>query len=151
MKKLAIILGSLFSVIVIVVAIVNIYSWHKSRQYQDTAVPYIKAVIPEISKWDMNSLKGHMAPKVLEQTTDEKFTKVIGFFSKLGGLKSFDNPDFVKAYTGSNPEEGTQTIVTYTVEAVYENGDAEITLALLESGSSFKIYKFHIRSIALLE
>lgn len=151
MKKLAIILGSMFSVIVVVIAIINIYTWHKSQKYEETAVPYIKTVIPELSKWDTKSIKGYMAPKVLEQTTDETFTKVIDFFSKLGRLKSFEDPDFSKAYTGSNAEEGTQTIITYTVDAVYENGDAEITLALLESGDSYKIYKFHISSIALVE
>ena len=92
-----------------------------------------------------------MAPKVIEQTTDEKFTKVVEFFSKLGRLKSFEDPDFSKEYTGSNAEEGIQTIITYTIDAAYENGDAVITLDLLESEDSYKIYKFYISSIVLVE
>ncbi len=151
MRQLAIILGSLFSVIAAVVLIVNIATWYKEQQYEDTAARYVKAVIPELSKWDTESAKGYMAPKVLEQTENERFAKIIAHFSKLGSLKSFAEPDFSRAYTGTNPEEGTQTIITYTVDAVYEKGDAVITISLLETGDSFKIYKFHVSSMTLVQ
>lgn len=150
MKPLGIILGSLFLVIALVVATVNVVTWYKSTQYEDTAVPYIKTAIPVLSKWDAESIKEFMAPKVLEQTTDENFSKIIKYFSNLGSLNSFEEPEFSDVYTGTNPEEGTQTIVNYTVDAVYENGDAVITISLLKSGNSFKIYKFHISSRALV-
>lgn len=45
---------------------------------------------------------------------------------------------------------GKQTIVTYTIPAHYQNGDATITIRLLEDGKDFKLYHFNLQSMALI-
>ena len=151
MKKVLMVFGGIFLVIVLAFAGMGLFAWYKSSQYDDTAVPYIKATIPEISTWNTELIKGYMAPQVLDETTDENFEKIINYLSKLGALITLGEPSFTRIHTGANIESGKQTIVTYTIDAVYENGDAVITMSLLDRGNSFQVYKFHINSMALAE
>lgn len=151
MKKVLMGLGGIFLVIVLAFAGMGLFAWYKSSQYDDTAVPYIKATIPELSTWDTDLIKSYMAPTVLEETTGENFAKIIKYLSRLGTLITVGEPIFTRIHTGANLADGKQTIVTYTIDAVYENGDAVITMSLLDLGSSFQVYNFHINSIALIE
>jgi len=150
-KKVFIVLGVIFSVLIFLIAGIGAFTWYKSSKYEDTAVPYIKAVIPELSKWDTEITKSYMAPEVQKEITDDDFNKVIKYLSKLGSLASFEEPNFTNIYTGATLESGKTTLVTYTIDAVYENGDAVITITLLDLGNSFNVYKFYINSMALAQ
>jgi hypothetical protein len=151
MKKALMVFGGIFLVIVIALGGMGLFTWYKASQYEDTAVPYIKAAVPELSQWDPDLTKKYMVPKVLKETTDEKFAKIIKYLSKLGTLITLGEPSFTKIHTGATLEDGKQTVVTYTIDAVYEKGDATITMSLLDLGTSFQVYKFHIASLALAE
>ncbi|MCP3176516.1 hypothetical protein MJO47_05320 [Desulfuromonas sp. KJ2020] len=151
MKKVFMVLGVVSLVVVLAMAGIGIFTWYKSSQYKDTAVPYIKATVPELSKWDPEVIKGYMAPEGIKDVSDENFVKIIRYLSKLGALLSMEEPSFSNIYTGSTLEGGSQTIVTYTIDATYEKGDAEITMTLLDLGNTFQVYKFHISSMALVE
>ncbi|ARU55874.1 hypothetical protein OLMES_1800 [Oleiphilus messinensis] len=63
-----------------------------------------------------------------------------------------EEPEFNQVRSGAIVREGANTIVTYnTVLAHYENGDAQITIRLLDLGGSFEVYHFHVNSAALIE
>jgi hypothetical protein len=62
-----------------------------------------------------------------------------------------EEPQFTQVYAGTTAEDGGNTYVTYTVLASYENGDAVLTIQLLDLGESFAIYQFNVNSIALLD
>lgn len=151
MKKVLMIFGGIFLVIILAFGGMGLFAWYKASQYDDTAVPYVKSALPVLSQWDPEVIKEYMVPKVMEQTTKEDFSKIIKYLSKLGALSSFEEPSFTNINTGATLENGKQTIVTYTINAVYENGDAFVTMSLLDLGKSFQIYKFHINSKALMD
>lgn len=151
MKKVFMVLGGIFFVVILGIAGMGSYAWYKSSQYEETAVPYIKATVPVISNWDTEVIKGYMVPEVLAETTDGDFAKIIKYLSKLGSLKKMEEPSFARIYTGATINDGKNTYVTYNINAEYEKGAAVINIVLLDLGDHFQIYRFHINSMALVE
>jgi hypothetical protein len=151
MKKVFMVLGVIFLVIILAIAGMGIFTWYKSSKYKETAVPYLKAIVPELSKWDPELAKKYMIPKLLKETSDEDFSKIFKYLSKLGSYQKMNEPNFTKIYTGATLEDGKYTLVTYTINAEYENGDAVITIVLLDLGTNFQVYRFNINSMALAE
>ena len=151
MKKIFMILGGIFLVIILLIIGMGLFTWYKSSKYEETAVPYIQSTVPELSKWDPELARTYMVPKVLEEISDEDFAKIFKYLSKLGSLKKINEPKFAEISTGATFGDGKQTLVTYTIDAVYENGDATITIVLLDLGTAFQVYRFNVNSMALAE
>ncbi|HEY5674730.1 MAG TPA: hypothetical protein VIR78_13550 [Malonomonas sp.] len=151
MKKFLVLSGLALVVIVTVAACIFAYSKYEESQYTDSAVPYVKMVVPEISKWDVETIKRHMNAESLEATSEERISGVLQYLSRLGALKEAAEPRFSKVFTGPYVEGVRKTFVAYKIDAIYENGDAVITLNLLDNGGSYQVYKFDIKSAALTE
>ena len=149
-KKVLKVIGIIFLCIIALFGAIATYTYMKSAQYEKTAVPYIKEKIPELSSWDPNVAKKYFAPEVLEITKDEDLIRLMRWFSKLGALKGIEEPQFINVSSSATVSNGQQTIASYTILAHYENGDANITIRLLEVENGFKIYQFHISSMALI-
>lgn len=145
--------GAVFTILVLglsVVAGIKIYMNHKSSQYRGTAVPYLKKVVPEISKWDTEIIKEYMPPESLKGTSEERVSKIVESLSRLGDLKKFEEPDFAgETIIASSGIE--KKIVAYEIDAEYEKGDAVITIGLIDRGHSFQINNFNINSPVLSE
>ena len=150
MKKYFVLIAVWAVSIASVVGGLEIYKNYQGAEFDKKAIPYIQRVIPEISKWDPETTKALMIPKIVAAIPDEKFIRGMLFFSKLGALQSIDEPKFEKGHLDQETEIGKQTILEYKIEAKYENADAEINLKLLESGESFEIYRFNFSSEFLL-
>ena len=151
MKKIFAFLALISTVIILAIVGIKFYAAHEAAQYEATAVPYLKQVVPELSTWDVKVIKVLMAPQALVNTPDEKIIKIIEYLSKLGALKSFDEPKYEKLFSKAPASENRINIVSYTIAAVYEAGDASISISLLETGDSFLVYKFDINSMVLLD
>lgn len=138
--------------LVVIVGVIGgsaLYDRYKTSEYDATAEPYIKAVVPEISQWDPATTKALMASEVAATISEEKFAQAMNLFSRLGSLQSIDDPKFVDVHTGKQGDLGEQTIVEYDVDAGYANGDATINLKLLYRDGLFEIYNFNFSSETL--
>lgn len=151
MKKFFVLFGLVLVVIAVVVASIYAYSKYEASLYADSAVPYVKMVVPEISKWDAQLIKNYMNAESLAETSEERIVGVMKYLSRLGALKTAAEPSFSKVFTGPYVDGVRKTFVTYTIAASYETGDAVITLNLLDNGDSFQVYKFDINSAALAQ
>ena len=132
-----------FVAMVSIVIGVYAYKNQQAAEYDKLAVPYIKQVIPKLSQWDPATTRQLMAPEVLEGISEELFTGVINVFSKLGQLQSIEEPKFKKAYTAE--ETKIDTVVAYTTDAKYENGDATIAIQLLIRDGSLSVFRFDFK------
>jgi len=150
-KKFFVLFGLVLVIIATVAACIFAYSKYEAAQYADTAVPYVKMVVPEISKWDAEVIKNYMNAESLEATSEERIVGVLKYLSRLGTLKEAAEPSFSKVFTGPYVEGVRKTFVAYKIDAIYEHGDAVITLNLLDNGDSFQVYKFDINSAALAQ
>ena len=136
---------------IVLFALLAAYMAYKQSEYNETALPYIKKVIPIISEWNPEKSRPLFVASTFDNVSDEDYSKLFNWFSKLGVLNSMDEPEFLKVTSGATVLEGASTIVSYGVLAHYENGDAQITISLLDLGSSFEIYHFNLKSKALIE
>lgn len=151
MKKFALLLLAWFLVIVSVVAGSYIYSYYQAAEYDDRAVPYIRKAVPIISTWNPASTRALMAAETLEKIPEEEFDRIIGIFSRMGSLQSMETPSFKKVLAEEQTEQGSKIYVAYEVEASYSNGDALISMTLLEEDSRLEVYKFNLSSNTLVQ
>lgn len=151
MKKALKILGIIFLAIIIVISSLFAYTYLKSSEYNEEAIPYIEKVIPELSTWNTEIVKKYSAPEALANIKDEELEKLMRWFSKLGNLKSIEKPKFVNFSNYSSLESGQKTILSYNIIAHYENGDALIEMRLLEVENGFQVYRFNLNSSALID
>lgn len=149
MKKVLLILGGFFMLIILAIAGMGGYTWYQSFQYEKTAVPYIEKVIPEFSQWKPDIAKQYMVPEVLQGVSNEDLSKIFKLYSKLGKYKKMSEPDFTNLTVKTTSKDGEQTLVTYTINAEYENGNAIVTIVLLDLGNTFQVYSFNVNSTAL--
>ena len=150
MKKYFVLIALWVVSIAAAVGGLEIYRSYQGSEFDKTAIPYIRQVIPEISKWDPETARALMNPDISATIPDEKFSRAMRFFSKLGALQSIDEPEFEEAHVDQETDIGKQTIVEYKVGAQYENDEAMIFLQLVEKGDSFEIYRFNFSSELLL-
>lgn len=148
-KKILITVGGLTCLGLFIVGGFKYFSDQKEAQYVTTAVPYVKQVIPELSKWDPVIVQKYMSAKFMQKTSEEKFARIINALSRIGALQEMDEPIFEEIYSGDTPEGNKQTIISYTIKARYDTGDAKITLALLDTAGAFSVYHFNVESEAL--
>ena len=150
MKKYFVLIALWVVCIVAVIVGIEFYKSYQGTEFDKTAIPYIREVIPEISTWDPETVRALMAPEIAANIPEEKFTRAMRFFSKLGALQSIDEPEFSQVNVDQDTEIGKQTIIEYTIDARYENAKAEIILQLLERGASYEIYRLNFSSELLL-
>lgn len=143
--------GVVFLCFIMLMILVAVWSYYKSSEYEETAVPYMETAIKDISTWDKEVIKSYLTPSVESTINDSDFEILVNSFTKMGALVEISEYQFnsveSKAVMGS--ESGT--FVTYTIPTKYENGDATITLTLKEEGDSFSVYQFNLNSLTLLK
>ena len=127
------------------------YGYYQSSQYDDSVIPYIQKVLPELSTWDPEIVKQYMAPEVLQTVTTENLKNIMGALSQIGELQSIDKMKFKKKSTGGASDLVQQPVITYTVTAQYSTGEAIVTLSLLDKGGSYEVYHFNFESRALFK
>jgi hypothetical protein len=151
LKKFFILMALWLVTIIAVFAGSVIYDKYKSSEYDVIADPYIKRIIPEISKWDPVTTKQLMAPEISATIPDENFAQAMTLFSRLGALQSMDDAKFKEIHEDKETTTGKKTFVTYDINAKYENGDAVINLKLLLRNGTFEISRFDFSSEILSE
>lgn len=127
------------------------YKMHQGAEYDQNAVPYINEIVPIISQWDPATTKALMVPEIAAKIPEEKFARGMDFFSQLGTLQELDKPSFVKAFENEETDIGKQTIIEYDVDAVYQNGEAEVNLKLMKQGDSYQVFRFNFSSETLMQ
>lgn len=126
-----------------------IYKNVQSSHYKNTAVPYIKEVLPKISTWDPALAKDYMAPEVLSRVSSADLDNLMLSLSKIGELKSIGELTFESKASSENITSVQFPLVTYTLDAQYSSGKAKVTISLLDKGSSFDVYHFNFQTAAL--
>lgn len=144
-------IGITILVLVLLIASFVVWTWQKSEQYKDTAVPYMVKAIHDISDWDMEVMKSYMDPKPFEKVSDADLKKLVNMMSKMGKILQLEEPQFLSISSQNSTDTGSNTFVKYRVPAKYEKGNATINITLKEiDDDKFIIYKFNLDSLALI-
>lgn len=150
-KKVLIVIGSFFLVLIITFICIGIWFAHSSSKYTEVAKPYLEINIPAAVSWDFEQLRPLLTPEALEAFETDRGQKIYKMFSKLGPLQSLEEPRFLGSKTGATTKNGTFDIINFTILGHFEAGDAQVAVTLATSGDSYLIHYIHINSDAFLE
>ena len=126
-----------------------IYKNKLASQYEETAVPYIKQVLPIISTWDPTLVRNYMAPEVIDRVSDVDLKNLMQSLSHMGDLQSIDKIAFRNKTSGEHTTQASLPLVTYELTTHYSSGEVSVTISLLDKGESFDVYHFNFQSEAL--
>jgi len=132
-------------------ALVGLWTWKEQSDYESTAVPYLKSVVPEMATWNPDVAWDHLAEEIRDVTNRHDHAKVIRYLSSLGTLDSLGHPQFRQVTSSATVGKGTQKLVVYQIPAVFEKGEASIDVTLLDDDGQFSIYAFRVNSMAFAE
>jgi hypothetical protein len=147
MKKLFVILGVIFAVIIGIVVIVAAIFIPRALKLDREATAYIQDAVPKIvANWNSQELADRSTPELLHAAkSPDEIKRLFVMFSQLGSFKHLDKPVgsvFSSAFTGS----GTVTVGNYSANAEFEKGPAVIKIQLRRVNDTWKINGFHINS-----
>lgn len=150
-KKFLKILGSFF--LVLIILLVGGFVWFNltSAEYVEEATPYLDENLPDALSWDYERLKPLLTPEAEEAFESERGKKVYRFFSRLGQLKSVEEPEFLAAKSGVSIGSGSYDITKFSMLGEFENGPARITVTLASVDTGYKIHYLHLSSDVFLE
>ena len=135
----------------LLIALIGLWTWKEESDYESTAVPYLKSVVPEITAWDPDVAWKYYDDEIRETISQEDNAKIINYMSLLGTLESQSHPQFRQVTSSATLKTGTKKVVVYQIPAVFENGDATIDVTLVDRDGKFSIYHFKVNSMAFVE
>jgi len=153
MKKVLAILGGVFLVLLLGIALFVGYAAHEGQALDASSKKYVEESVPPIfSTWSKDELLKRSSPQMLEvirknpQQLDRLFLKL----SALGSLKSF-------SVTGGDSNvvymtrDGKVTTASYVGRAIFEKGNAQIAVRLIQLSGNWHILSFRVSSPLLLD
>lgn len=151
LKKFLKIIGSFFLVLIIIFICVGIWFSTNSSKYTEIAQPYLEKNMPAVVSWDFEQLRPLLTPEALKEFETERGQKVYKMFSKLGTLKSFEEPQFLGSKAGATIGDGAFEVVNFTMLGHFEAGVAQVSVTLATTDDSYLIHYININSDAFLE
>ena len=141
--------GSLIFTALAIVGLVLLVN-AKKDEYNERAIPFFETCIPELSSWDYARFEQYWAVEVIEGIERAQMEKLFATYSKLGKLRSHEEPQFKGVATSTN--NPYLSSVTYSIQAEYENGSALITCILVPvKDDALKVWNLQINSDVFLE
>jgi hypothetical protein len=148
MKKLLIILGTVFLVIILLVAFaVGVAAVRgsaldkESKAYVDRNLPLI------ISAWDEQELLSRASPEFTQNTKREDLDKgFTGLDHKFGKMQSYEGSkgqSYIN-YSVLSSQNGRVITADYVARATFAGGPATIQITLIKHGDKWQIKRFEI-------
>jgi hypothetical protein len=153
MKKFLSIVGSLFLLLVLVAGGFIGYAAYQGKGLDASSKAYVEANVPPIiSLWSKDELLKRSSPQLLKIVNEkpEQLDQLFLKLSKLGALRSFGDVkgDSNVSYTTQN---GKATTASYVATAKYENGEAQISIRLIQLAGQWQFLNFYVNSPLFLQ
>ena len=151
MRRVLVILGSVFLVLIVLVvavAFISIPLKRESKAYVEAAVPVI------FGEWNENALKERLSPEFRRSFSDEQLDNVFRRLPKLGKLKHLNEPICrigqrrLRLFITLLSNDQSRTAICQT-NAVFDTGPATIVLQLIKHGKQWQIAGYTVISKAL--
>ena len=113
-------------------------------KHSATARLYLEDTLSDISRWQPDVLRQHLAPAAREVVSNEQLYRVVEEYQSLGRFKSMDKPQFSNL-TAALSVFGEDQRLSYSFPARFEGGEALVTTTLLVSNGQFSVYNFSLR------
>lgn len=151
MKKALMVLGGIFSVILVVGVIGFVFIATKGKTLDRESKEYVDVAVPAIvSQWNQQELLNRVSPEFMEATKDGDLDKLFTMFSKLGAFQKYNGAEG-QANISVTSKNGKVTTAAYVAKADFEKGPAEIQVTLIKHADKWQILGFRINSKVFLD
>lgn len=150
LRKYLKIIGSFFLFVVVPLVCAGVWFGLNASKYEEIAKPYLDKNMPIVTSWDFEQLKPLLTPEALKSFETERGQKTYKMFSKLGRLKSFDEPKYLSAKTGVSVGDDAYDVLNFTMLGHFDTGDALFTITLAKDNESYLINHININSDAFM-
>ncbi|CAH7054693.1 conserved hypothetical protein [Vibrio chagasii] len=151
MKKFFKVLAILVALTVVFIGGLLFWAASQTSKVTTHATPFIEESVPLISTWEISQFEHLFSIEGRSALNSDEGRKIIEYLSKIGGLKSFDSPAFVKSKSSVTAGGESKEIAIFTVEAKFENGAGLFTFVLSKVDSAYKIDRINLNSNAFLD
>ena len=155
MKRLLTILGVVFCVVIVFIAIVYGFIVIRGSTLDKESKAYVDRNVPLIfGAWDEQALLSRASPEFMQATSkkdlDEDFA---GLSRKLGKMHAYEgsegSSDVHFALFSSHNDLSIRAV--YTAKMVFDGGQASVVVSLIKHGDQWQIAGFNIDSDVLLK
>jgi len=153
MKKFFQILGGIFLVLVVIVAVLIGVGVYQGTRLDSSSKAYVEVnVKPVVETWSKEELLKRASPELIEilgkdpDQVDRLFTKL----AKLGALKSLSEPKGQAVISVKN-DTGKVVSATYTETGEFENGHADFNIRLIQRDGQWRFLGFYVNSPIMLQ
>ncbi len=150
-KKLLKIVGAfVLAILVFNAGAIAWYNMSGSKKIE-VAKHYVEENIETVVTWDLEQFQSLLTPTALESLQTEKGRKALKIFSKLGKLKSIEEPKLEKGEFRLGTSNSSYDIITFSTLGHFQADDALITITLSKVKNSYSIHSFKVSSDAFFE
>jgi hypothetical protein len=155
MKKLLIILGAIFLIVMILVAVGIGFVAVKGSALDKQSKAFVDRNVPLIfATWDDEALWSRASPVFMQATPKDKLDSFFTSFShKFGKMQAYQGS---KGTTYMNDRvlsshSGEVITAVYTAHVIFDAGPADVKVTLIKHGDEWQIEGFNINSDVLLK
>ena len=151
MKKILIILGSLFLIIIVAIGALIGFAAYNGTKLDSSSKEYIEINLPSIiAPWNALELDKRASLHFKMAVSTEQIDKLFQKLSELGKNKFIGEPEgsSLMSYT---TEAGKQITAKYVIPCSFENGEADIQILLIMEEDQWLISGFHVDSPIFLK
>lgn len=150
MKKILMILGGVFAVLIVAGAVGIAVVAVKGRALDMESKAYVDRVVPIIcADLRAETLSKYASKELLASARPEEFEKVFTWFKKLGKFKQFKESSG-QAHMSYTTQAGKSITGEYVAQVEFETGPAQVQIVTVKTGDQWSIQRFHINSPALM-
>jgi len=148
MKRVLTIIGGFALIAILLVGGFIGYSSYQGRALDASSKEYVDNNIPLIiSSWSKDQLLNRASPQLLKVISEkpDEIDHLFAGFAKLGAMRSYDGSkgDSNISYTNT---DGKVITASYVAEAKFANGNARITVRLIQMSGSWQFLLFNVTS-----
>ena len=151
MLKILKVLGVIVFVCILLIGGMFYWAAHETHQVKAEVTPFLKKSVPLIATWDVANFEHLFTAEGKENIQSEQGLKVINYLSKLGALKAFEEPTFIKSTSSVTTKTGSSDVAIFIVQAQFENGGGLFTFTLMRTDSGYLIQAVNLNSEYFLE
>lgn len=149
MKKIFIILGGIFALLIVAAVIGFSYLAIEGRTLDQDSKAYVDRVTPEIlSSLDRNTLFRYASDELKNSASAEEFDKIFKWFGKLGRFEQYRGSSG-QASISVTADQGKKITGVYEAQAEFENGPATVIVTVIKKADAWEVLGFRINSMAL--
>jgi|SRR5262245_12727048 len=150
MKKLLIVLGIVFIVLLVGIAGLIGYAAFTGSRLDKESKAYVDAAVPAIvSSWNEQELLRRASPEFQKAASSSDVERLFRWLRTLGRLQKYEGAQG-ESITSVTQQTGKVIYARYSAKAFFDAGEANIEVGLIKHGDQWQIGRFNVTSPALV-